>query len=246
MAFTVGIELSTRPRCTGVCVLEWSGGRARVEALDQRGYDDDLGLLRVMRRGDVEKVAIDAPFGWPTAFTAAIATFAQTGRWEAGQRKEIVLRDTDRNVRTMTNLNPLSVAAEKIAHPAIRCAELLTALSPTAIDRTGSGLCAEVYPAAALKRWELPHKGYKTGNHAAATRTLIVDGLAARARWLDLRTSRTNLIGSDHLLDALLCAILARAIRQSLSEPIREDQRPGAEREGWIHLPVTDALERLP
>jgi hypothetical protein len=145
----------------------------------------------------------------------------------------------------VTSLNPLSVAAEKIAHPAIRCAELLTALSSAAIDRTGSGLCAEVYPAAALKRWELPHKGYKTGSHATATRAVIVDGLVARARWLDLQTQRPALVGSDHLLDALLCAILARAIRQSLSEPIREEQRPSAQREGWIHLPLTDALERL-
>jgi hypothetical protein len=80
VALTVGIDLSTRPHCTGVCVLEWSEGRARVDVLNQCGYDDDSALLTTMRRGDVEKVAIDAPFGWPAAFTEAIATFAQTGR----------------------------------------------------------------------------------------------------------------------------------------------------------------------
>jgi predicted nuclease with RNAse H fold len=249
MSHTLGIDLSTRPSCTGVCVLEWSDRRARVAGLTHVGYDSNDALTDLIENVRPAKVAIDAPFGWPMPFTQALSIYTRDGRWPAGDRMATVFRETDRNVRVATRVNPLSVAAEKLAHPAIRCADLLTALAdPEPVDRTGAGLCAEVYPAAALDRWELlPRTSYRNGTEAAVTREQLVTSLRHRAPWLEIEEQIPELTRSDHLVDALICAILARALlgRPALTEPIPPELQRSAAKEGWIHLPVPDALERL-
>ena len=249
MSLTLGIDLSTRRHCTGVCVLDWSNGRARVERLAHRGYDTNDELVALIREIQPTKVAIDAPFGWPVPFAEAVAQYTRDGRWTAGARLATIFRETDRHIRHSTRVKPLSVAAEKLAHPAIRCAELLTALAdPDPVDRTGAGLCAEVYPAAALDRWGLlPRTSYRNATDAASTREGLIGNLRRRARWLDTGSHIAELVRSDHLIDALTCAILARALtsRPTLTEPIPPAMRRHAEAEGWIHLPRQDALERL-
>ena len=56
-----------------------------------------------------------------------------------------------------TGLIPLSVSADRLAHPAMRCAVIQAKIAreygPQARD--GSGRLAEVYPAASLKFWGL-------------------------------------------------------------------------------------------
>lgn len=75
-------------------------------------------------------------------------------------RRQLAFRRTDEPVRAATGLVPLSVAADRIAHPAMRCAGLLArlALEGQPVDRSGSGVVVEVYPAASLKQWGLPHR----------------------------------------------------------------------------------------
>lgn len=249
MSVTVGIDLSTQRHCTGVCVLAWDKGRARITLLAHRGYDTNDQLVTLIEEARPAKVAIDAPFGWPVPFVDSVSTYTREGRWPAGERLTTVHRETDRHVRQTTGVRPLSVAAEKLAHPAIRCAELLTTLAaPKPVDRTGAGLCAEVYPAAALDRWgQLPALSYRSGTDAERTRETLMTGLGHRAPWLDIDEHATVLVRSDHLIDALVCAILARALtsRPSLTDPIPTAHRSHAEREGWIHLPLRDTLERL-
>jgi hypothetical protein len=46
-------------------------------------------------------------------------------------------------------------------------------------------------------------------------------------------------------LDALVSSLVARAIEQGLTDPIPRGMRWQAIREGWIHLPAADSLERL-
>jgi Protein of unknown function (DUF429) len=130
----------------------------------------------------------------------------------------------------------------------MRCAGLLTELWEGGVDRTGAGLVAEVYPAAALRQWGLDPRGYKGSKpERAARRALLVAEIAdATSGWLDLdRETRARIAGSDHLLDALLSAIVGRAVALGLTLPIPAVHRAVAEVEGWIHLPRSEPLEQF-
>jgi hypothetical protein len=99
-------------------------------------------------------------------------------------RRLLAYRDTDRFVTGHTGLIPLSVSADRLAHPAMRCAVIQAKIArrhgPQARD--GSGRLAEVYPAASLKIWGLLARGYK-GRPAPETkrRGLMVESLTAAA-----------------------------------------------------------------
>jgi hypothetical protein len=43
---------------------------------------------------------------------------------------------------------------------------------------------------------------------------------------------------SDHALDALICALVGRAIVAGCSAEVPPELRSAAEREGWIHVPT--------
>ena len=58
---------------------------------------------------------------------------------------------------------------------------------------------------------------------------------------LDART-RAALAASDHLLDALVAALVARAQLLGRTVPIPDDALPAARAEGWIHLPQRQPL----
>jgi Protein of unknown function (DUF429) len=114
--------------------------------------------------------------------------------------------------RARTGLIPLSVAADRISHAAMRCAGLLAQLASQGqpVDRTGTGVVAEVYPAASLKQWELPYSGYKRPRDAPGL-TALTDDLLASAPSLDLGEPDTLCRTSYHALDAVIAALTARA-----------------------------------
>lgn len=237
-AATLGIDLSAQPRLTAACLISWQSGKGRVEALVE-GANDSV-LLDLARRG-VVKVGIDAPFGWPRNFVSALETYAQSGRWFAEDRSQLVYRDTDRDVRARTGQVPLSVAADRIAHTAIRCANLLTDLyGAEPVNRTGQGLAAEVYPAAALRQWGMTSNGYKgTGAPQRQTRAALIESLqSATAGWLTIDAQQTEaLIRSDHALDSTISAIVAWLVHTGKTIPVPDERREAAAIEGWIHIP---------
>lgn len=156
----VGVDLAAEPEKTAVAVLEWAGSKASVE--DLRIGADDEAVLAVLAAAD--KAGIDAPFGWPDAFAAFLAAH-QAGDVPVpcdltGQqwRRQLAWRHTDEKVRAVTGIIPLSVAADKIGHAAMRCAGLLARLGSAGnpANRNGTGILAEVYPAASLKQWGCP------------------------------------------------------------------------------------------
>jgi hypothetical protein len=104
--------------------------------------------------------------------------------------------------------------------------------------RDGSGRLAEVYPAASLKLWGLPTRGYK-GRGTPETERLAValDALSAAAPWLDLAGHDDRLAASDDMFDALIAAVTARAV--ALGRTVHPDggHAAAALTEGWIHLP---------
>lgn len=237
----MGVDLAAEPARTAVAVLGWDDGKAVVEDLGV-GADDHAVLAALAATG---KAGIDAPFGWPDAFAVFLAAH-QAGDVPVpggltGQhwRRQLAWRHTDEAVRAATGLIPLSVAADRIGHAAMRCAGLLARLGNAGrpVDRDGSGTVAEVYPAASLKQWDLPYRGYKQPRHAGALPELLA-ALRAAAPWLELGP-RDRLCRTSHdALDAVIAALTARAAALNLIlRPDLELQAP-ASREGWIALPT--------
>lgn len=205
--------------------------------------------------------AIDAPFGWPDDFVDALVLHRRGEPWPAPtaeQRSRLVRRHTDRVVGKRAKL-PLAVAADRIAYPAMRCAVLLSQLVPQLgaeqLARDGSGRVCEVYPDAALRCW-MPDAwvgpkpdSYKGDAASAVARREgllagLLDGIGAQ--FAITEQQRAACVDSDDILDALVCALLARAVqlRRTLL-PKAGEETGRALREGWIHLPDPDSLRDL-
>ena len=240
---TLGVDLAAATRKTAAAVLEWTAGGARLEHLALDVGDDEI----VRLFGSSDMTGIDCPVGWPDAFLPFLAgqlAFEPHPVLDydgiAGRRL-LAYRDTDRFVTARTGLIPLSVSADRLAHPAMRCAVIQAKIAadhgPQARD--GSGRLAEVYPAASLKTWGLPARGYKGRGGPEAQRLAdILDSLTAAAPWLDLAGHQEHLAGSDDMLDALIASLTARAV--ALDRTVRPDagHARAAVTEGWIHVPA--------
>jgi hypothetical protein len=205
--------------------------------------------------GEITKVGIDDPFGWPVSFLDAMAAYRTGPHWPSPidhPTGELRLRETDRAVRKRSGRWPVST--DRIAVPAMRCAGLLTAiaghLGAEQVRRDGSGLCCEVYPDPALRRWvagtsaALGRASYK-GKENSARRMQLLGALLEQLPLDDPDGRLDQIAGEDDYLDALICALIARAAereRTFLPESPLELER--VEVEGWIHLPQ-DSLASL-
>ncbi len=243
---TLGVDVSSQDRGTAICVARWDGGRCTLEDLEV-GVGDAR-IVELMR--EVKTSGIDAPFGWPVRFVDAVADWSHHDRWtqdwyDEPARRELRLRATDRWVQKRTGKWPLSVSTDSIAMCALRTVGLLRDAGAP-IDRVG-GPHYEVYPGAALIRWGLRETatGYKKSE---SVRAGVVAALAPDDGWLRLTSEqRATLARTDHALDALLSALVARAATCGFTEPPPNDNgRSVIAREGWIHLPREHSLAQLP
>ncbi|MFF0817555.1 DUF429 domain-containing protein [Rhodococcus sp. NPDC003318] len=243
---TVGVDLAAEPAKTAVATVEWGDGSARV--IDLRLGATDADIVEAAIRAD--RIGVDAPFGWPDAFVEFLAAHHRRspvrdlGLDTRAGRLPLVRRRTDRMVHAATGIVPLSVSTDLIAHVALRCAGLLADLAVAGVD-TGrvDGRVVEAYPAAALQRWGLPFRGYK--GTVNATRLAALTGeIEVAAPGLELGGFRARCVTSDDAFDAVIAALIARAValgRTALPDP---GDRDVADREGWIHLP-TSPLDTL-
>ncbi len=241
---TLGVDLAASPKRTAVCWIDWADGRAEIR--DARAGATDEELLGWFERAD--KVGIDAPFGWPDAFVESIASHREGRPWPGHPMEHLRLRETDRHAHERTGIWPLSVSSNLVAIPAMRCAGLLSRYGAVhgPVPRDGSGKLVEVYPAAALKRWGLPHSGYK-GKANAASRAKLVQQLRDRTEpWL---AASDEIWGdcseNDDVLDAVVAALAARAAATGRCAQISAALTAAASREGWIRLPHPDSLSSL-
>jgi predicted nuclease with RNAse H fold len=237
---TAGIDLAAEPARTALAVITWDGGKAVIDEL-VCGADDDVILAAL---ADVDKAGVDCPLGWPGPFVAFLAAHDAghvavpddlTGQqW----RRRLAWRWTDEAVRAQTGMIPLSVAADRIGHAAMRCAGLQAQLASRGrpVDRTGTGVVVEVYPAASLKQWKLPYRGYKQPRNAPALAALT-DSLLEAAPWLEPGEYDALLRSSHDALDAVIAALTARAAAQGMTARPDREQEPAARTEGWIALP---------
>jgi predicted nuclease with RNAse H fold len=239
----LGIDLAAQPAGTAACRLAFGDAGAVVEDL-RAGLDDDE--LTALRDG-ARIVAIDAPFGWPRAFTTSLATWAVRAEWLGAEPQALRYRATDLEVQASTGLWPLSASSDRIGVCAWRCAGLLAGWGVR--DLTGADSVAEVYPAAALRRWGLPARGYKAAAPDARARTRaaraeLVAELRRGCPWLTLSGGHAeDCVATHDLLDAVVCALMARAIDIGETTPPPPDLADLAREEGWIHLPAGDLSE---
>ncbi|TMR16567.1 DUF429 domain-containing protein [Nonomuraea turkmeniaca] len=238
---TVGIDLAAEAVRTAVAWLDWSDGRARLVRVEV-GADDALIVDAVM---GAAKAGIDCPLGWPDRFvefvTAHRAGHVRVPEGLAGRawRRDLALRVTDQVVHEQTGLTPLSVSADRIGHATMRCAAVLAELARRGqpVDRRGGGVVVEVYPAACLKRWELPYRGYKRAANLGELGRLV-DRLLEAAPWLDLDDSEALCRASDDATDAVVSALAARASALRLVTVPAAEQAEAAGTEGWVALPT--------
>jgi predicted nuclease with RNAse H fold len=243
---TVGVDLAAEPVNTAVARMRWAGGGAQVQALAV-GADD---VMLVAEIAAADKAGIDCPLGWPRRFVEFVAQH-QADEFVApvdvagkDWRRRLALRETDLVTRDLTGLVPLSVATDRIGLAAMRCAGLLAQLAAAGrpVDRAGAGTVVEVYPAAALKHWELTYRGYK-GAANAAVRHRLVDDVTTRAPWLRLGAFEQACRNSDHALDAVIAALNARAAALGYTTTPPAEHAATARTEGWIALPTTSLTD---
>jgi len=236
---TVGIDLAAEPKKTAAAVLEWSGGQAVVQFLALNQSDAELVDL-VMA---ADKAGIDCPLGWPEPFIEFL-TAQRNGQplppTNLEGRKTLAYRRTDFAVRDEVGVMPLSVAADRIGHTAMRAAGLLALLADRGcrVDRAGTGVVVEAYPAAALRRWQLYRHRYK-GADCRPVREALVNDLTTAMPALRIGVAETERCCEyDDALDAVLCALIARAAALGKIQQPDEGQAALAATEGWIAVPT--------
>lgn len=243
---TLGVDLGAQPEGTAACRIEWSLDGGRV--LPGEEADLSIAFLReLISDRDVSHVAIDAPFGWPSAFVDAVTGYRATGTWTAADQLDLKFRKTELYIKDVTGKYPLSVTAGYLVYLGWRCAEVFSEVPEWSIEsRRGEGRLIEVYPAGSLHHWGIspktwvenpgPYKGDSPESRERRERLVALIGDRCQGR-LDLDGQEHRFIDSDHELDALIAALTARAVSVGLAEPTPEDSDATVLQEGWIRLP---------
>jgi len=233
----IGIDLAAEPKGTAMTIIDWSPGSVRVVDV-QLGVSDQQIIAKI---DQAEKIGIDCALGWPVEFIEFLNGHLELNKGEVINgdlewRRRVSYRESDRHVREITGRWPLSVATDRLGMTALRCAGLLSKLQETGVevDRSGSGLVVEVYPAASLRIWGFDTKGYRD---SASRRAELLDELRARAPYLDLGDFREKLVESCDSFDSLFAGISARAAALGFTYPPNPEQFEAAKLEGWVALP---------
>jgi predicted nuclease with RNAse H fold len=246
---TIGIDLSAETRKTAVCSIHWEPPEVRLHDRDLA----DEGLVELI--GDADLTGIDSPFGWPDDFVRAISAhtcvegLADWASISEQKRRRLRLRATDRYLHDEFGLNPLSVSTSWLGSVALRAAWLQARCIERGldVDRSGlSGILAEVYPGAALRYWNLldgrtTYKG--NGPAAKKVRERIVQELQRAGLRGATGEVAERCVADDDEVDALVCALVARAVVQNQTVRPFDDLTEVARREGWIHMPTSSIAD---
>ena len=251
---TLGIDLSASETRTAACLLEWRADGCSVTWIRSGNKSEgvsDSHLVSEIRRvyGAGGRAGIDAPFGWPKPFLAAVQGWSETAAPRPFKSDEtgydpFRYRLTDRR-RVAEGDRPLSVSSDLIGITAMRTTRILAELPD--VDRSGmTGPVLEVYPAAALRHWGLPHRSYK-GKKGQQTRIQILDGMcAALGDGFEIGDEpAAECVSSDHALDALIASLAVRAATLNQTSAPADEDLDTAREEGWIHVPQCGIEELL-
>ena len=248
----VGIDLAADAKTTGVVFVRRASAANWIATAASTPSTDDA-LVEAVR--DVGAVGVDAPLGWPMAFVEAVAAHRRFRPWPGDvDRSTLTHRDTDRAIRRHGIRAALSVSADKLGSVAMRCALLQRRWADEVwgrpAGRDGSGPLVETYPAAALAAWRIDCIGYKNRRDEASARGVRVHVVAeldaALSSWLDLAPVRAPCVASDHVLDALVSALVVIAAKTESTYAPAGSERDAALVEGWIHVPSRPLADLRP
>src|ERR1019366_5080074 len=175
---TIGIDLAAQAKDTAAFEIRWHSTHAEPIGWHARLSDEEI--LTLVRKAD--KVGIDVPLGWPTAFVRAVYRHQFQRPWPVAKTAVLRLRATDRFVARVTKIWPLSVSADRIGVAAARAAMLFSKLQEP-LDRSGNGKLVEVYPAAALRMWGFRWRGYKGAKGTAVRHDLVREWHQQTVAW---------------------------------------------------------------
>lgn len=243
---TAGVDLAAEPKGTALAVIDWTDASASLVEL-QLGVAD---AVIVKAAGTVHKMGIDCAFGWPDEFVHFVVAHSSGDESLPGVdggiawRRTLAYRETDREVRRKTGRWPLSVSTDRLGLTAMRCAGLLSRISGAGIsvDRSGSGIVAEIYPGASLRLWGFSTTGYRTD---PGIRSDLLQDIRDAAPWLDLGPFAPQVITSTDAFDAVIAALAARSAALGRYEPPAPVVLDRARREGWIVLPSGSLADLL-
>ena len=259
---TLGIDLASSAEKTAFVHLKWTPlsssnhwSKYQGEMVHLHLHATDQDILSYTARSSY-LVGLDAPLGWPKCFIDYISTplsllsqplsapLAQAlspslkayQPWTADFRDQMRYRQTDLYTRSILGRWPLSVSTDYLSLVGLRARGLLRAWHIQEI--TGQDGVYEVYPAVALKRWNLKHRSYK-GKEKSKLREEILAQLLDQPHPLSLTPSqKSQLIESDHGFDAFLCSLITfYAYLGYCDIPLTTQEKEASLQEGWIYIP---------
>ena len=128
----LGIDAAVDPRNTGLAIGRFSDGRWRIDSLETGRKETPIAeqVLPLLNPSSPVVVAIDAPMGWPIAFSRNVSAH-QAGEQVDSDTRLLFARETDRVVHRETGLTPLSVSADRIARTAVAALGIVHELRET-------------------------------------------------------------------------------------------------------------------
>lgn len=248
-AVSLGIDLATTNGSTGVCEIHWGAGKATVTVGSPSNDELRAHILDVTAAGGW--VAIDAPFGFPRAFSRAVAQWHQTGRVDPATDDDIRRRVTDRHVykrqlavpkdiRGRGQIWPLSSVVERITPTTVRTMQLLSSLTKDGVaDRIGRrNHVFEAYPITAFRLWHVRTGKYKAG---VADADMLMKNICAQVGIdipnLTLVKDKCKNDAVDAVGRALVARLAALEPRTAPDPAEFGDDMALILDEGWIHLP---------
>src|SRR3990172_1919274 len=121
---TLGVDFAAQDKNTAACKIKWELGSGRVEGVFLRLGDAQLMELF----GQVDRIGIDIPFGWPQAFVEGVCAHNMFEALPPAEKKNLCYRRTDLFVAEHVGKQPLSVSSDRIGVPALRAAALFDRL----------------------------------------------------------------------------------------------------------------------
>lgn len=225
---TAGIDLAAQPERTGAVVVDWSTAPPTVTDAFRKVTDKQILALYSDVAAVDGRLGIDCPFGWPRDFVDHVSAHAANTLPASmeSDTQSLRLRATDIAVHHRLGRNPLSVSTSMLGVTALRFARLSAALRDRGepVDRTGRAVICEVYPAASCAVWGLPAKERD------------LDVLLTQLP-LDVAPDLRGQLSNEHIFDALIAALTARAVDLEATDGFGDDQEALAQVEGWIHVP---------
>ena len=248
----IGVDCATEPKKTGLARAEFDGENCRLLDVKMGSSDVATQLCEWISDDSPTLIALDAPLGWPDCFGSKLA------RHKAGQPikgaclETFFNRETDRIVHKCVNKckgnKPFEVGANLIARVSFVALDILEKvrqnqksmgqdISMAWTPEIQGVQAIEVYPAATLKMYEYPNKGYKKqGNiDQRKIREEITNKLCKHFKPRIKQSLQDRMLDNPDALDAVVCILAALDfLTGDARGPVNDVERKRAEKEGWI------------